>query len=53
MVSDGTVQAKPVTVGKEVGSDAYVLSGLSGNESIIIGDAVKELKAGDRVEVRQ
>jgi hypothetical protein len=40
-------------VGKEVGSDAYVLSGLSGSESIIIGDAGKELKVGDRVEVRR
>jgi HlyD family secretion protein len=53
VVSEGVVQAKPVTIGREVGSDVYVSSGLTGSESIIIGDTLKELKVGDRVEVGQ
>jgi histidinol phosphatase-like enzyme len=42
-----------VTIGREVGSDVYVSSGVSGSESIIIGDNLKDLKVGDRVEVGQ
>jgi HlyD family secretion protein len=53
VVSAGVVQAKPVTIGREVGSDVYVSSGVSGSESIIIGDNLKDLKVGDRVEVGQ
>jgi len=51
VASGGVVQVKPISVGKDIGSEAYVLNGLTGNESIIIGDALQQLKAGDRVEV--
>jgi len=51
VVSEGAVQARPVTIAKEAGSDAYVSAGLTGNESVIIGDNLKELKVGDRVEI--
>jgi hypothetical protein len=51
VVSNGTVQAKPISVSREVGNDVHVVNGLTGNESIIIGDNVKQLKVGDRVEV--
>jgi hypothetical protein len=51
VVSEGVVQARPVTIAKEVGSDAFVSAGLSGNESVIIGDNLKELKVGDNVEI--
>ena len=50
---DGTVQSKPVKVAREVGSDAYVSEGLSGGESIISGEILKQLKVGDHVEVRK
>ena len=53
VVSEGLAQVKPITIGRELGSDVYVSSGLSGNESIIIGDALKQLKAGDPVEPGQ
>ena len=51
VVTEGTVQAKPISVAREVGNDVHVLNGLTGNESIIIGDNVKQLKVGDHVEV--
>jgi HlyD family secretion protein len=51
VVSDGVVQVKPVTVSREVAGDAYVSDGLTGNESIIIGENLKELKPGDHVQV--
>jgi HlyD family secretion protein len=51
VVSDGVVQVKPVSVSREVAGDAYVSSGLTGSESIIIGENLKELKPGDHVEV--
>jgi HlyD family secretion protein len=51
VVSEGVVQARPVTIAKEAGSDAFVSAGLTGNESIIIGDNLKELKVGDSVEI--
>jgi len=51
VVSEGVVQAKPVTVARETGSNTYVSSGLSGGESVIIGDTLKQLKIGDHVEV--
>ena len=44
------MQVKPVTVGREVGSDASVSGGLIGSESIIIGENLKELADGDQVE---
>jgi HlyD family secretion protein len=53
VLSDGVVQTKPVTVAREVGGDAYVSSGLTGNESIISGEILKQLKAGDHVEMRK
>ena len=51
VVSAGVVQARPVTIAREGGSDAYVSAGLTGNESVIIGDKLNELKVGDSVEV--
>ncbi len=51
--SDSAVLSKPVTVSREVGGDAYITSGIAGNESIIIGDVLKQLKVGDHVEVRK
>jgi HlyD family secretion protein len=53
VLAEGTVQSKPVTVAREVGSDAYVSAGLSGSESIISGEILKQLKVGDHVEVRK
>jgi HlyD family secretion protein len=53
VLADGTVQSKPVTVAREVGSDAYVSAGLSGSESVISGEVLKQLKVGDHVEVRK
>lgn len=51
VVWDGTVQAKPITVEREVGSDVFVAAGLVGNEAIIVGEQLRELKVGDRVAV--
>jgi HlyD family secretion protein len=51
--ANGVVESKPVTVSREVGGDAYITSGISGNESIIIGDVLKQLKVGDHVEVHK
>src|SRR5262249_20658965 len=38
VVVDGTVQAKPIIIQKEVGGDAFVSAGLIGNEAIIVGE---------------
>jgi pentose-5-phosphate-3-epimerase len=53
VVVDGVVQTKPVSIAKEAGSDAFVSTGLTGSESIIVGDNLDELKIGDRVEIGQ
>src|SRR6266850_4222434 len=53
VVADGKVQVKPITVAKEVGTDVFVSAGLVGNEAIIVGELLNQLKAGDRVEVKQ
>ena len=53
VVSEGVVQVKPVEVERELGSDVYVSRGLTGAESIIIGEVLKQLQAGDRVEAGQ
>ena len=53
VLSNDTVQSKPVTVAREVGADAYVSAGLAGNESIIIGEILKQIKVGDHVEGRK
>ena len=52
VVADGKVQAKPITVQKEVGSDVFVSAGLVGSEAIIVGEELRQLKVGDRVEVK-
>src|SRR5262249_20617562 len=52
VISDGKVQAKPVSVRKEVGSDVFISSGLLGNEVIIVGEQLHQLKVGDRVTSR-
>jgi len=53
VVADGKVQAKPITVAKEVGSDVFVSAGLAGNEAIIVGEQLAQLKTGDAVEVKR
>jgi len=53
VVTDGIVQVKPVTVQKEVGADVFISAGLLGTEFIIVGEQLSQLKAGDRVAVRQ
>jgi hypothetical protein len=53
VISEGKVQSKPVTVQKEVGADIFVSQGLSGNESIIVGDQLGQLKVGDKVQARK
>ena len=53
VLSDGVVQSKPVTIAREVGGDAYVSSGLAGNEAIISGEILKQLKIGDHMEMRK
>ncbi len=53
VISEGKVQPKPVTVQKEVGGDVYISQGLIGTESIIVGDQLAQLKAGDKVESRK
>jgi HlyD family secretion protein len=51
-VVDSKVQIRPVTVQKEVGTEAFVSAGLTGTETIIVGEQVSQLKSGDRVEVK-
>jgi HlyD family secretion protein len=53
VVADGKVQVKPITVAKEVGTDVFVSAGLVGNEAIIVGEQLNQLKAGDRVDIKQ
>jgi HlyD family secretion protein len=53
VVSEGVVQARPVTIAKEAGSEAFVSAGLTGNESVIIGDNLTELKVGQSVEIKK
>jgi HlyD family secretion protein len=52
VVSEGKVQAKPIIVRKEVGTDVFVSAGLLGNEAIIVGEQIQQLKVGDPVAVR-
>ena len=51
VVADGKVQTKPIIIQKEVGGDVFVSAGLIGNESIIVGEQLSQLKVGDRVQV--
>jgi HlyD family secretion protein len=53
VVSNGVVQVKPVDIARELGADVYVSSGLSGNESIIIGPELSKLEIGDKVQTGQ
>jgi HlyD family secretion protein len=52
LTADDVVQARPISIRRQVGNDVYVSSGLAGNESIIMGDILAELEPGDRVETR-
>ena len=52
VATDGVANVKPIVVGREADAEVYVSTGLTGSESIIIGDALKELQPGDRVEVK-
>src|SRR5215510_8734971 len=51
VVVDEKVQAKPIVIQKEVGGDVFVSAGLIGNEAIIVGEQLPQLKIGDRVQV--
>jgi len=53
VVSNGVAEERPISVARESGKDVYVSSGLSGSESIIIGEVLKQLKSGDRVQIGQ
>src|SRR5262249_10114800 len=50
VVVDGVVQAKPIIIKKEVSGEVFVSAGLVGNESIIVGEQLSQLKIGDRVQ---
>ena len=52
VVVDEKVQAKPIVIQKEVGGDVFVSAGLVGNEAIIVGEQLSQLKIGDRVQVK-
>ena len=51
VVIDEKVQTKPIIIQKEVGGDVFVSAGLVGNEAIIVGEQLSQLKIGDRVQV--
>jgi HlyD family secretion protein len=53
VVVDGKVQAKPIVVQKEVGTDLFVSAGLTGSELIIVGEESARLKPGDAVELKK
>jgi HlyD family secretion protein len=53
IAQNGRAQEQPISVEKEVGSDVFVSRGLNGNEAIIVGEQLQQLKSGDRVEVKQ
>jgi HlyD family secretion protein len=53
VVAEGKVGVKPITVQKEVGTDAFVSAGLVGTEAIIVGEQLGRLKPGDFVEVKK
>jgi HlyD family secretion protein len=53
VASEGVVQIKPIVVAREAAGNAFVSAGLTGSESVIIGDGLAQLKAGDRVEISQ
>ena len=53
VVVDGKVQAKPIVVQKEVGTDLFVSAGLTGSELIIAGEELTRLKPGDAVELKK
>lgn len=53
VAAGGRVQVKPITVEKEVGTDVFVSAGLVGTESVIVGEEINQLKAGDPVEVKE
>jgi HlyD family secretion protein len=52
-ISDGVAQPKPITIARVVGSDVYVSAGLTGNETIIVGETLPTLKPGDRVDTKK
>jgi HlyD family secretion protein len=51
VVKGNRVEQRAVRLGDEVGSDYYVLDGLSGNESVAIA-GVEKLRDGDRVKIQ-
>lgn len=49
VIADGKVQAKNVTIEREVGAEVFVSAGLVGTEAIIVDEQLNQLKVGDRV----
>ena len=49
---NGEVQVRPITIDREVGVVSFVSAGLTGTESIIVGEELTTLQPGDRVERR-
>ena len=49
VVVNGEVRLKPIAVSRRVGGVAHVSSGLTGDEAVIVGDAIETLQPGDRV----
>jgi multidrug efflux pump subunit AcrA (membrane-fusion protein) len=47
---DGTVQLKPVRLGRNFGDSVEVLDGLAGNETLVLNPS-DSLAAGDKVQV--
>jgi HlyD family secretion protein len=52
IAQNGRAQEQAIGVEKEVATEVFVSKGLNGNESIIVGEGLQELKGGDRVRVK-
>lgn len=53
IVHNGRAEEQPITVQREVATDVFVSAGLTGAESIIVGEQLSQLQIGDRVEVKE
>ena len=52
VVHNGRAEVQPITVQREVATDVFVSAGLTGAETIIVGEQLSQLQIGDRVEVK-
>jgi HlyD family secretion protein len=53
IAQNGRAEEQPVSIEKEIGTDAFVSSGLNGGELIIIGQQLSQIEVGKRVEVKR